>query len=350
MGSKVNDEAIKENDLSLLATLANQAGAALRNARLVSNLRESENEAREATTALRSAKEQLEQLDAVKTDFITIASHELRTPLAQVRGYTDIIEALNEQGMLDQEQLASMTTNLRKATDRMEELIRNMLDVSQIDVNAMDLRFAPASIEQVVRLALEPLTQDIRQRKQSLTARGLRGLPPIEADMQRMVQALQNVVLNAVKFTPDGGKIEITASLQNNPGTKRDEILLAVSDSGIGIDKKHQEIIFEKFVRAHDPSLHSTGKTKFMGAGPGLGLTIARGVIEGHGGRIWVESLGSDPEKLPGSTFYILLPVKPPEDATGVLNFEPTTTSMDRTELLKEVEKFRQQQQQVAGS
>ncbi|MBN1963873.1 MAG: hypothetical protein JW910_04465, partial [Anaerolineae bacterium] len=78
----------------------------------------------------------------------------------------------------------------------------------------------------------------------------------------------------------------------------------------------------EKFFRAHDPSLHSTGTTKFMGAGPGLGLTIARGVIEGHGGRIWVESPGHDPEHMPGSTFYITLPLNPPSEARRILPFE----------------------------
>lgn len=343
-GPKSNDEPFQPADLELLATVANQAGVALRNARLLADVRDAKERAEVVNTELQSAKEQLEQLDSVKTDFITIASHELRTPLAQIRGYTDIIEALNESGMLDPEQLASMTSNLRKATDRMEELIRNMLDVSQLDVNAMDLRFSKTTIENVVRLSIEPLTESIRNRKQSVTARGLRGLPEIEADMQRLVQAVQNVVLNAVKFTPDGGRIDINGSLRNNPKTGRDEILIAIKDTGIGIDKKNQEIVFEKFVRAHDPSLHSTGKTKFMGAGPGLGLTIARGVIEGHGGKIWVESEGYDQEKMPGSTFYIVLPVKPPEDATGVLHFEPTVSSVDRTKLMEEVKAMQQQQ------
>jgi signal transduction histidine kinase len=95
-----------------------------------------------------------------------------------------------------------------------------------------------------------------------------------------------------------------------------------IKDTGIGIDPKNHDLIFEKFFRVSDPGLHSTGATKFMGAGPGLGLTIARGVIEGHGGRIWVESSGYDQEKLPGSTFFIVLPVSPPEDAKRVMPFE----------------------------
>lgn len=123
--------------------------------------------------------------------------------------------------------------------------------------------------------------------------------------MQRLAQALRNVVLNAIKYTPDGGRIAITGQLRD------DEVWIAVRDSGIGIDPQYHELIFQKFFRTHDPSLHSSGATKFLGAGPGLGLTIARGVIEAHGGRIWVESDGEDRKTLPGSTFTIALPLHP---------------------------------------
>ena len=334
-GNKVSDITYTQEDLDMLSTLANQMGIALRNARLVGDLKRREKEASDANLELQATKDQLEHLDNVKTDFITIASHELRTPLAQVRGYTDIIEALNTQGMLDTEQLGSMTGNLRKATDRMEDLIRNMLDVSQLDVNAMDLRFTNVSIVNVVTMAIEPMTEAIRNRKQMLSVRGLRGLPEVEADMKRLVQAFQNVINNAVKFTPDGGRIQISGSVHINPMRGRDEIVIAIEDDGIGVDEKNRELIFEKFVRAQDPALHSTGKTKFMGAGPGLGLTIARGVIEGHGGTIWVESEEYDPVNMPGSCFYIVLPVKPPEDATGVMDLQRSTIHFDRDALLQ---------------
>ncbi len=325
VGAKANDDAFYPQDLELLATVANQTGVALRNARLVNDLRTAGDEMQALNKDLVSTKERIEQLDGVKTDFITIASHELRTPLAQIRGYTDIIDALNEQGMLDPDQITGMTTNLRKATDRLERLIGDMLDVSQLGLDAMDLRFAHTTTENVMRLAIEPLTESIKQRKLTLVARGLRGLPPIEADMQRLVQAFRNVVTNAIKYTPDGGRIDISAHVQQNEKSSKDEIVVAIQDTGIGIDAKNHELIFEKFFRVSDPGLHSTGATKFMGAGPGLGLTIARGVIEGHGGRIWVESSGYDPEKLPGSTFFIVLPVSPPENAKRVLPFEGTT-------------------------
>jgi signal transduction histidine kinase len=320
-GAKVSDDPFTEHDLELLSTIANQIGVALRNARLVADLRRREAEQAELNRALSQTKEQIERLDAVKTDFITIASHELRTPLAQIRGYTDIMEAMNQDGMLDQDQIAGMTSNLGKASDRLEDLIAAMLDVSQLDVNAMDLRFNPTRIENVIRMAIEPLTESIKNRKLMLSARGLRKLPAFEGDNKRLVQAFRNVVLNAIKFTPDGGRIDITGEQQDG------EIVVAIHDSGIGIDPENHALIFEKFFRAHDPSLHSTGTTKFMGAGPGLGLTIAKGVIEGHGGRIWVESTGHDPEAFPGSTFYIALPLTPPDESKRVLHFEPSSSS-----------------------
>ncbi len=327
-GAKNNDNPFNAQDLELLATVANQTGVALRNARLVNDLRKASEEMLALNKDLVGTKERIEQLDSVKTDFITIASHELRTPLAQIRGYTDIIDALNEQGMLDPDQMTGMTTNLRKATDRLERLIGDMLDVSQLGLDAMDLRFAQTTTESVLRLAIEPLTESVKQRKLTLVARGLRGLPPIEADMQRLVQAFRNIVTNAIKYTPDGGRIDITAHVQQNAVTKQDEIVVAIQDTGIGIDPKNHELIFEKFYRVSDPGLHSTGATKFMGAGPGLGLTIARGVIEGHGGRIWVESPGYDSEALPGATFYIVLPVSPPEHAKRVVAFEAPSTTL----------------------
>ncbi|TVR18984.1 MAG: hypothetical protein EA396_13365 [Anaerolineaceae bacterium] len=328
VGPKMNDTAYYAGDMELLTTLAQQTGIALRNARLLEDSQHLNKSMQSLNRKLKSTNEQLSQMDSVKSDFVTIASHELRTPLAQIRGYTDIMDALNEQGILDPDQINNLIANLRKATERMEELISAMLDVSQLDVDAMDLRFAQTSIESLIRMAIEPLTDAIRQRKLTLSARGLRGLPNVQADLQRLVQAFRNVIVNAIKFTPDGGKIDISASLQEAQDENGvDHILVRIQDSGVGIDKANLEMIFKKFFRAYDPSLHSTGSYKFLGAGPGLGLTITRGVIEGHGGRIWAESPGHDMEALPGATFNIMIPVNMPQGARRVLSFEGTAAN-----------------------
>lgn len=324
-GPKFGEAPFYPQELELLATIANQTGAALRNARLVADLRAREAEMIALNESLNSVNAQLARLDSVKSDFITIASHELRTPLAQIRGYTDIMETFNEQGMLEEYVVNDIAAKLRKATGRLEVLISDMLDVSQLDVDAMDLRFVETRPVSIIRMAIDPLTDAIKERNLTLAARGLSDLPSIKADLERLVQAFRNIIINAIKYTPDSGSIEIRGRViceddQGNPV----ELEIAVADTGVGIDPDHQELIFEKFFRGVDPSLHSTGTTKFMGAGPGLGLTIARGVIEGHGGRIYCESEGFDMENFPGSTFYVILPIVPPEDASRVLPFETT--------------------------
>jgi len=321
-GAKRNGTPFYPHDLDLLATMADQTGVALRNARLVADLRQLNTEMKVLNRGLAATQQQMERLDDVKTDFITIASHELRTPLAQIRGYADLVDTLNDDGMVDPDRVSGMVDNIRKATQRMEELITAMLDVSQLDIKAMDLRFTQTSVESILRMAIEPLADAARQRKLSLAARGLRGLPVIEADMQRLVQAFRNVIVNAIKFTPDGGRIDISAEVvAGTNGNDDGHVLVKIADTGVGIDGNDLELIFRKFYRVSDPNLHSTGMYKFMGAGPGLGLTIAKGVIEGHGGRIWVESPGHNMEKCPGSTFYVELPLKPADSARHIMSF-----------------------------
>lgn len=330
VGPKRTEAPYTRSDLELLLTLANATGAALRNARLVDELRRLNEETASLNRSLRQAKEQIEQLDAVKTDFITIASHELRTPLAQIRGYSDILDTLNEPGLLDQERLSAAIANLRRAIDRMDEMVNTMLDVSQLDVNALNLKIAPTLLEGVMRTAIEPMTDAIKARKLTLVARGLRHLPTLQADSARLVQAFRNIINNAVKYTPDGGRIEIVGSLAP-AGTgeiKRESVLIAITDTGVGIAPENIDLIFRKFYRAGDASLHSSGSTKYMGAGPGLGLTIAKGIIEAHGGEIWAESSGYSTDNLPGTTFYVLLPVTPPDQGRRTMSFDDSTGGM----------------------
>ena len=148
----------------------------------------------------------------------------------------------------------------------------------------------------------------VEQRHLQLELHDVGQLPPIDADFERLVQAFHNVIGNAVKYTPDHGTITVSASLPQGADGGQEFIEVVVSDSGIGIDPQYHDLIFEKFFRIGSPELHSTGSTKFKGAGPGLGLHIARGVIEAHGGHIWVESEGEDEERLPGSRFHVILP------------------------------------------
>jgi signal transduction histidine kinase len=212
-----------------------------------------------------------------------------------------------------------MIQNLRKSTERMEELISAMLDVSQIDVNSMDLRFVRTAPGTLVKLALEPLRDPVNQRNIDFVVDDMGDLPPVEADLQRMTQALRNVFMNAIKFTPDGGHVHVSGSLDSSGNVE--SVVLKIEDNGVGIAAKDLPYIFQKFYRGFDTQLHSTGIYKFMGAGPGLGLTIAKGIIEGHGGTIWAESPGQSMTDFPGATFYVRLPLQPPEGSLRVLTF-----------------------------
>jgi len=309
IGPKRSGVPYQPGELELIQILADQTVVAVQNARLYSELGEQNEQINQLNVDLVHQNERLEVMDQVKSDFITIASHELRTPLTQVKGYADILSAMNEEDALSQEQTREIVGHINRATMRLESLISAMLDASQIDVEGMQLIFMETRIDTIVRLAMEPLNQAIRERRISFTTQNLEDLPNVQADFKRLVQTFTNLLGNAVKYTPDHGNILVEGSLIPSDNGENDYIEVNIIDSGIGIDPKYHELIFEKFFRIGDPQLHSTGSTKFKGAGPGLGLPIARGVIEAHEGHIWVESDGEDEERLPGSRFHMTLPV-----------------------------------------
>ncbi len=313
LGPKANDDPFLPPEMPLLTALAQQTVVGLENARLVADLRGLNQEISALNEDLSMTNQQLERLDAVKTDFITIASHELRTPLTQIQGYSDLLGEMSSRNMLDADQTQEITRSLSQASARMAEVIGSMLDVSQIDVENMGLNFVETGLASVIKLAIDPYTEAIEERNLTLAARGLRNLPNINADYKRLVQAFQNLISNAIKYTPDGGTINIVGQIyKRNTDDEPVSIQLSISDTGIGIDEEQHELIFEKFYRVGSTALHSTGTTKFKGAGPGLGLPITKGIIEGHGGQIWVESKGHDEENMLGSTFHIVLPIRPP--------------------------------------
>lgn len=305
------------HELAVLRTLAHQTAATLYHTQLYADLKALNSEIMALNRELHETNERLRRVDAAKTDFITIASHELRTPLTQVRGYADLLAAMSSQGRLSPDQVASVVASIGRATQRLEDMIAAMLDASQIDIQALKLYYSDTTLEAVMWACLERIAPALNERRHVLVMRGIASLPPIRADVQRLTQALSNVIGNAIKYTPDGGRITVSAQRLGN-----DRLEIIVTDTGVGIDRDHLDLIFEKFYRATRTLLHSSGATKFMGGGPGLGLRIARGVIEAHGGRIWAESAGYDPVNLPGSSFHIVLPLQPPanKDSGNGLN------------------------------
>ena len=133
----------------------------------------------------------------------------------------------------------------------------------------------------------------------------------IQADPQLLQKALDAVIVNAIKFTPDGGSISLGGRelLDEQLGPCLE---IHIRDTGIGIDPANQQVIFEKLFQLGKTELHSSGRTKFKGGGPGLGLSIAASIVKAHHGRIWVESPACDEQTFPGSTFYLRLPLPKP--------------------------------------
>lgn len=261
------------------------------------------------TEALEEMNRQLEKLARARSDFVNIAAHELKTPLTLLRGYTDILR--EEAGALDKPRLESAMAGMDRGLARLERIVADLIDLSRIEAELLQLSFEPVAISSLVRMVLEETREWVERRRQTVSVEGVADLPPIQGDARRLHQALLNVVSNSIKFTPDGGRIVIWGRVLGAQGAVgTDFVEIVVADTGIGIAKEEQERIFEKFYRVGDVQHHSSGEYKFKGAGPGLGLPIARGIVEAHGGRIWVESEGYDEVRCPGSEFHIVLPVR----------------------------------------
>jgi len=274
---------------------------------------------------LNTMREQLEQLDRTKSNFISVAAHELKTPLTLIDGYTTMMrDMLDESG---QDQFDGLLIGMNKGVNRLREIIDDMIDVSVIDNNLLSLNLQKITLIHILNLLKGDLAASITERKQKLTIKKFSGSDTwLYADPERIYQALHNVLVNAIKYTPDKGKISVTG--RTLPGF----IEVIVKDAGIGIAPEHQTAIFEKFAQLGRPNLHSSGKIKFKGGGPGLGLPIARGIIEAHGGTIWVESDGYDEEKCPGSIFHILIPIRAEASDPKVEKFFPSE-ALDKEEI-----------------
>jgi signal transduction histidine kinase len=189
--------------------------------------------------------------------------------------------------------------------DRLRSIVDDMIDVSMTDNNLLQLNFQPTQVSLMVEALCLEVEAPAHSRKLLMDVRDFEGNKQwIYVDSARIMQALRNVLNNAIKYTPDGGTITIDG--RSLPGF----IEVTIKDTGIGISAEDQAIIFEKFGQLGNVGLHSSGKTKFKGGGPGLGLPIARGILEAHGGSIWTESEGYDEKTNPGSSFHILIPAR----------------------------------------
>lgn len=250
----------------------------------------------------------LHHLDRNKLEFIQVAAHELRTPLTVLKGYVNVLNSFPE--IKSNPVLSEVTQGIIKGADRMHEVVNTMLDVTRIDSETLKLRPAPVPLKRVISDIVHELAKAAMERQIDLTIAQDADTPNINGDPTLIQKALYHLIVNAIKYTPDGGKVTLRSypimMEKDVPGVE-----VRVQDTGIGLDAEHFELIFEKFYQVGDATVHSSGKTSYKGGGAGLGLAIVRGVARAHGGKVWVESSGHDETNFPGSTFYLQLPIDP---------------------------------------
>ncbi len=225
-------------------------------------------------------------LETVRRDFISNISHELRTPLASLKA---LVETLRDGAFEDPQAAQQFLQRMETEVEAMVQMVQELLDLARVESGQAPLHIAPVSVEALVTQAVE------RMRLQALRA-GLRldvvlpqGLPNVLADEERIHQVLMNLLHNAIKFTPSGGQVEVSARAEG------EEVILSVRDTGVGISPRDLPRIFERFYRADRAR---------SGGGTGLGLAIAKHIVQSHGGRIWAESVEGQ-----GSVFSFSLPI-----------------------------------------
>ncbi|MBU5637244.1 PAS domain S-box protein [Geomonas sp. Red69] len=273
---------------------------------------------REIILNLEKSSADLARLNRMKDSFLGLASHELKTPLTVIMGYSELITT-DLADKVDKTVL-EMVVNIANAAARLDNIIKDMVDVSMIDEKRLQLKVEDIQLNRLIEASVNELRFFFSMRKQEVVLNLDESLPSIRGDALRLMQLLSNILGNAIKFTPDGGRITVSSSAKyllrgpSGRGEGREHHLfleITVTDTGIGIDREDQVRVFDKFYEVGNIQEHSSGKVAFKAKGAGLGLSIAKGIVDMHGGEIWVESTGYNPERFPGSTFHILLPVAP---------------------------------------
>lgn len=306
--------------VELAVSFASQAAIALENARLYRRLnqfnQQMEYEVRNRTHAVQEAYEKLELLNQTKSDFISIASHELRTPLTIVNGYSQIL--LRDEGIVLDENRLMLVQGIQTGAERLNEIVESMLDTAKIENQTLEIYPESVPLSVLIHFVSNKFTRGYQERNIKLIIDDLGHLPSIQADPEALQKVFYNLIINAIKYTPDGGQIKIYGRKIGEHHRKIDidlpeeGVILTVKDTGIGVPDDSKELIFTKFYQTGKVSLHSSSKTNFKGGGPGLGLAIAKGIVDAHRGKIWVESKGYDETELHGSAFHVALPLEQP--------------------------------------
>lgn len=275
----------------------------------------------QAKLNLEKSAAQLTRLNHMKNTFLGMVSHELKTPLTIILGYADLLETQKETNLdpILQESLG----HIINAAERLGRIIQDMVDASDLDGQRVDLKLKSLDVNQLLVDCSDKLQQQTRERKQHISLDLDARQPKIQADSSRLQQMLEHLVVNAIKFTPDNGRILLKSIFhpQDSPVTRDSSINgdksagcveIIVADDGIGVPHEEHAHIFDKFYGAGPIEEHSSSRVSFKGKGVGLGLAIVQGIVELHGGEIWIDKEhNSDSGDYSGSAFHVRLPVSP---------------------------------------
>ena len=233
--------------------------------------------------------EKLDQVEAMRRRLIGDVSHELRTPLTAIKG--------SMEGLMDGVLPANEETfqQIHAEADRLNRLVDDLQELSRVEARAYPLEIRPLDVFSLVQMVTKRLAPQADSKRISLNSGLPANLPTVLADEDRAIQVLTNLIGNALQYTPEGGKVAISARRLNG------EVQISVQDTGLGIPPEHLTHIFDRFYRVDA----SRSRSRRVGGGSGIGLTIARALVEAHGGRIWAESAGEGQ----GSTFTFTLPI-----------------------------------------
>ena len=230
------------------------------------------------------------EIDKAKTEFVSLASHQLRTPLSTVNWYSEML-LTGDVGEVTTEQKKYLE-EIYNGNQRMVELVNTLLDVSRIELGTLVVESKPTNIVKLTQNVINEQKLQIIEKKIKLSPSFEDNIPLITADPKLLRMVIQNLLSNAIKYTPDGGKIRASLSLD-----EKKNVILKISDTGYGIPENQQDKIFSKLFRADNVIGKDT-------EGTGLGLYIAKSIVEQVGGKLWFES-----EENQGATFYVALPL-----------------------------------------
>ncbi|MHA1283260.1 MAG: PAS domain S-box protein [Promethearchaeota archaeon] len=259
----------------------------------ITDLKETEAKLKESQEILKRQNIELKELDKLKNDFITIAAHELKTPLVPITGYTELI--LMKYKNLDKE-LEQDLIKIQKNAEKLMRYINKLIEVMKIDANEIELDKKEIDIVEIIENIISELEIKIKNKNLKIY-KNLNVNVKLWGDYVKISEVIENLLLNAIKFTPYGGSIEINAY------NDKKDIIFKIKDSGIGIEKKDMQNLFKKFKTIKGISEQYSEIDK----GTGLGLYISKGIIEAHGGKIWANSEGRNK----GAEFFFKIPLHP---------------------------------------